>query len=157
VSALPDFVHRGCELPDGLLYAVDLDVWVRLEDDGTAALGMTDPAQSQCGKIVHVRFKPAGRSVKRLQSVATIESAKWVGPFPSPLSATIVATNEEGFRRDILVANKDPYGAGWLARIRPDALDAERGALLAGEHARDAYVRRIEERGITCMRCAEGE
>ncbi|MBI2982619.1 MAG: glycine cleavage system protein H, partial [Chloroflexi bacterium] len=47
--------------------------------------------------------------------------------------------------------------AGWLARIRPDALDAERGALLEGEHARDAYVRRIEERGITCMRCAEDE
>ncbi len=151
------FVHRGCEIPDGLLYAVELDVWVRLEPDGVATLGMTDPAQSQCGKLVHVRFKPAGRSVKRLQSVATIESAKWVGPFPSPLSATIVATNEEGFRRDILVANKDPYGAGWLARVRPEALDAERGALLAGEHARDAYVRRIEERGITCMRCAEDE
>jgi len=156
VSVAP-FVHRGCEIPDGLLYAVELDVWVHLEPDGVATLGMTDPAQSQCGKLVHVRFKPAGRSVKRLQSVATIESAKWVGPFPSPLSATIVATNEEGFRRDILVANKDPYGAGWLARVRPEALDAERGALLAGEHARDAYVRRIEERGITCMRCAEDE
>lgn len=150
------FVHRGCEIPDGLLYAVDLDVWVRLEGDGTATIGMTDPAQTQCGKVVHVRFKPAGRRVRRLQSVATIESAKWVGPFPTPLSGVVEATNEETFRRDILRANKDPYGEGWLVRIRPEDLATERGPLLGGELARDAYVRRIEERGINCMRCADG-
>lgn len=150
-----DFVHRGCELPDGLLYAVDLDVWVRLEDDGTAALGLTDPAQSQCGKIMHIRFKPVGRTVRRLQSVATIESAKWVGPFPTPLSGELVATNESAFKRDVLIANKDPYGAGWLARVRATAFEAERGELLAGDEARRAYVRRIDERGLSCIRCAD--
>lgn len=155
MTGLPDFVHRGCELPDGLLYAVDLDVWVRLEDDGTAALGMTDPAQSQCGKILHVRFKPVGRTVRRLQSVATIESAKWVGPFPTPLSGELVETNESSFRRDVLIANKDPYGTGWLARVRTSALADERGTLLEGEEARQAYVRRIDERGLSCMRCAD--
>lgn len=155
MTDLVDFVHRGCELPDGLLYAVDLDVWVRLESDGTAALGMTDPAQSQCGKIVHIRFKPVGRTVRRLQSVATIESAKWVGPFPTPLSGELVATNESTFKRDVLIANKDPYGAGWVARVRATAFEAERGELLAGEAARRAYVRRIDERGLSCMRCAD--
>jgi len=149
------FVHRGCELPDGLLYAVDRDVWVRLEDDGAATLGLMDTAQTQCGKVVHIRFKPVGRALRRYQSAATIESAKWVGPFPTPLSGEIVATNEETFARDILAANKDPYGRGWLVRVRPTNLAEERADLFKGEDARHSYVARIEERGIHCLRCAE--
>ena len=149
------FVYRGCELPTGLLYAVDRDVWVRLEDDGLATLGMMDTAQTQCGKLVHIRFKPVGRTLLRHQSAATIESAKWVGPFPTPLSGEIVATNEELFARDILAANKDPYGRGWLVRVRPSNLQEERPALAGDEEARRAFVARIEERGITCLRCAD--
>ncbi|HEY8649111.1 MAG TPA: glycine cleavage system protein H [Candidatus Limnocylindria bacterium] len=149
------FVHRGCELPAELLYAIDRDVWVRLETDGDATLGMMDTAQTQCGKLVHVRFKPVGRSLRRQQSAATIESAKWVGPFPTPLSGEIVATNEETFARDILAANKDPYGRGWLVRVRPSDLDAERAGLAEGETARQHFRARIEELGISCMRCAE--
>jgi glycine cleavage system H protein len=151
------FVHRGCELPEGLLYAVDRDIWARIEVDGTATLGMTDPAQTRCGKIVHIRFKTVGRQLGRWQSAATIESAKWVGPFPTPVSGEIVATNEARFLSDILVANKDPYGAGWLVRVRPTKLDEERADLLSGDAARTAYVRRIDDVELNCYRCAEGE
>ena len=149
------FVHRGCELPDELLYAIHHDVWVRLEGDGVATLGMMDTAQTQCGKLVHIRFKPVGRRLRRDQSAATIESAKWVGPFPTPLSGEIVATNEDTFARDILAANKDPYGRGWLVRLRPSNLEEERADLAGGESARRTFVARIEEREISCMRCAE--
>ncbi len=151
------FVHRGCELPAELLYAIDRDVWVRLEPDGAATLGMMDTAQTQCGKVVHLRFKAVGRTLQRYQSAATIESAKWVGPFPTPLTGEIVATNEETFARDILAANKDPYGRGWLVRLRPTKLVEERTDLLDGDEARRTYVARIEDRGISCMRCAEEE
>ena len=149
------FVHRGCELPAGLLYAVDRDVWVRLEADGAATLGLMDTAQTQCGKVVHIRFKPVGRTLRRHESAATIESAKWVGPFPTPLSGEIVATNEATFAKDILAANKDPYGRGWLVRVRPSNLSEERATLAGHDEARRAFVDRIEERGINCMRCAE--
>jgi glycine cleavage system H protein len=149
------FVHHGCELPAELLYALDRDVWVRLEVDGVATLGMMDTAQTRCGKLVHIRFKPVGRTLRRHQSAATIESAKWVGPFPTPISGEIVATNEETFARDILAANKDPYGRGWLVRVRPSDLDAERAGLAEGDAARRTFVARIEELGISCMRCAE--
>lgn len=149
------FMHRGCEMPDGLLYAVDRDVWVRLDEDGAATLGMMDTAQTQCGKMVHIRFKAVGRRLARGQSAATIESAKWVGPFPTPLSGEIVETNEETFTRDILSANKDPYGRGWLVRVRPSNLEDERRDLMSGVQAQRAYMARIEERGINCMRCAE--
>ncbi|MHB8631273.1 MAG: glycine cleavage system protein H [Candidatus Limnocylindria bacterium] len=151
------FVHRGCELPAELLYAVDKDVWVRLEVDGVATLGMMDTAQTQCGKLVHIRFKPVGRTLRRHQSAATIESAKWVGPFPTPLSGEIVATNEETFARDILAANKDPYGRGWLVRVRPSNLEQERAGLAGGETARGTFAARIDELGISCMRCAEAD
>ncbi len=148
-------VYRGCVFPDGLLYDVPQDVWVRLEDDGTATCGMTDPAQTRCGKIVALRFNRIGKRVERGKALATIESAKWVGPFPAPLSGEIVATNEEAFRRDILITNREPYEAGWLVKIRPANLDAERNVLLDASAAFTEYQKRIEDLKINCMRCMD--
>jgi glycine cleavage system H protein len=146
---------NGCEIPGELFYEVDRDVWLRFEVDGSATTGMTDVGQTRCGKIVSVRFKAMGRAVRRGQSLATIESAKWVGPFPAVLSGEIVATNEAAFKRDILVANKDPYGAGWLVRLRPTDLESERGLLMTGAEAFERYRARIEEHKVNCFRCAE--
>jgi glycine cleavage system H protein len=131
-------------------------VWARLEADGAVTLGMTDPAQTRCGQIVSVRFKAVGRQVRRGQSLATIESAKWVGPFPAVLSGEIAAANEAGFRADLLAANRDPYGRGWLVRLRPTAWEEERRWLQSGPDALARYRARIDERKITCMRCAGG-
>ena len=133
---------------------MDRDVWARLERDGTVTLGMTDPAQTRCGKVVSVRFKAVGRRVAIGQSLATIESAKWVGPLPAPLSGVIAANNEAGFRADILAANRDPYGAGWLVRLQPSAWEAERARLLTGPAAAERYRARIDEHKVNCMRCA---
>jgi len=146
-------VYRGCEIPEELHYDIERDVWVRLEPHGEVTLGMTDPAQSRCGKLVSLRFKAVGRHVARGQSLATIESAKWVGPFPAVLSGEIVATNEASFRADVLAANKDPYGAGWLTRIRPTELDAERGGLVTGAEAVERYRERIAGLKLNCFRC----
>lgn len=146
----------GCEIPEGLAYDVERDVWVRFDPGELVTMGMTDPAQSRCGKVVSVRFKAVGRRVALGQSLATIESAKWVGPFPAVLSGEIAETNEAAFRRDVLVANRDPYGAGWLVRLRPDRLAEERGRLLTGEAAAERYAARIAALGIRCFRCAEG-
>ncbi len=135
---------------------MERDVWARFEADGSVTLGMTDPAQTRCGKVVSVRFKAVGRHVQRGQSLATIESAKWVGPFPAVLSGVIAATNEAGFRADILAANKDPYGGGWLVRVRPTVLGEERERLRSGADALARYRTRIDEQKINCVRCAEG-
>jgi glycine cleavage system H protein len=147
-------VFNACQIPEDLYYDVSLDVWVRWEADGTVTLGMTDPAQALCGRIVNITFKPPGRTLRRGQSAAIIESAKWVGPFPTPLSGTIVAVNE-AFRRDLLLANKDPYGAGWLVRLRPTGPETERGPLVTGEEAMRAYEKKIKEQGLHCVRCAD--
>lgn len=131
-------------------------MWARFEPDGLVTLGMTDLAQTRCGKVVSIRFKAVGRRVSRGQSLATIESAKWVGPFPAVLSGEIAATNEAGFRRNILLANRDPYGAGWLVRLRATELDAEQDRLLTGTAAVERYRARIDELQANCFRCAEG-
>lgn len=148
-------IYRGCEFPEGLTYDVERDVWVRREEDGCVTLGMTDPAQAQCGKFVHLRFKAVGRTLQRGQSAVTIESAKWVGPFPTPLAGEIVATNEAAFKQDILLANRDPYGAGWLVRLKPTRLEEEWPGLLPQGQAFERYQTKIAERNVQCYRCSD--
>lgn len=148
-------VHSGCAVLEELLYDLEHDNWVRLLDDGTAELGMTDIAQTRCGKIVAISFKPVGRRVPRGKALAVIESAKWVGPFPAPLTGEVVATNADGFAADGLIANRDPYGAGWLVRIRPEDLEGEREHLVDGPAAFGHFRELIDREEITCMRCAD--
>jgi glycine cleavage system H protein len=152
--AAPGF-HRACEIPLALWYDVPRDVWLRPEADGSLVMGLTDPAQTRAGRFVHIQFKRAGRHIEAGQSAATIETAKWVGPFPSPVGGTILATNEDAFAADILVANREPYGAGWIVRLAPDAWDPAAAGLQTGEAAFEAYVGRIEALGLTCVRCAD--
>jgi glycine cleavage system H protein len=146
--------YYGCVIPEELLYDVEMDVWARIEGDEVVC-GMTDPAQTRCGKFVAVQFRKVGKQVRRGRSLATIESAKWVGPFPTPLTGEIVAVNSEAFERDILIANRDPYGEGWLVRIRPTSLSEEIGLLLSGPEAFEAYRGKIDELEIRCFRCAD--
>jgi glycine cleavage system H protein len=144
----------GCVVPDDLLYDLDRDVWLRPEGD-EMVLGMTDVAQTRCGRFVGVSFKAVGRQVRQGRPLAVVESAKWVGPFPAPLSGEITATNDAGFAADLAVANRDPYGAGWLVRLRPSDLEAERGHLVDGAAAFEHYRSLIEQEGIRCFRCCD--
>jgi glycine cleavage system H protein len=147
-------VYRGCAFPEDLFYDVEQDVWVRLEGE-VATMGMTDPAQTRCGKFVSVHFKRVGKTVPKGQAYATIESAKWVGPFPAVLSGEILETNEAAFRRDILIANREPYEAGWLVKVRPSKLVEEKSALLNSSQAFIDYQNKIEALQINCMRCVD--
>jgi glycine cleavage system H protein len=147
-------VYRGCAFPEDLLYDVEQDVWVRLEGD-VATLGMTDPAQTRCGKFVSVHFKRVGKTIPKGQAYATVESAKWVGPFPAVLTGEILETNEVEFHRDILIANREPYEAGWLVKVRPTKLDDEKVALVNAAQAFVDYQKKIEELQINCMRCVD--
>lgn len=149
-------IYYGCDIPEDLWFDLERDLWVRFEADGTATLGMTDIAQTRGGKLVNIQFKKIGKVIPQGKSAAIIESAKWVGPFPMPFGGEVVAVNEAAFRRDILVANRDPYGAGWLVRVRPNNLEAERQHLITGAGAVEQYKQRIVELGVKCFRCIDG-
>ena len=148
-------VYYGCDIPEDLYYHPKYDSWVRFEADDTATMGMTDIAQTQAGKIIHIRFKKPGRRIKAGKFAATIESGKWIGPFVVPFDAEILATNEETFRRDPLIANKDPYGEGWLVKVRVLDPARARDELITGEDAVAFFKKKIEESGIRCFRCIE--
>lgn len=147
-------IWYGCVVPEELLYDVERHVWVRFEGD-EAVIGMTDVSQTMCGRFVEVTWKKVGRSVRRDRGLAVVESAKWVGPVRAPLTGVIVANNTEAFAADVAIANRDPYGQGWLVRIRPTALDAERHDLVEGAAAFAHYRAFIEENEIRCFRCED--
>ncbi len=145
----------GCEIPEGYYFDVERDVWVRFEPDGLVTLGMTDLAQTRAGRLVNVLFRSPGRVVRPGGAIATIESAKWVGPLPAPFTLEIVETNEAAFRKDILIANKDPYGQGWFVRVRPVGPESELAHLVTGEEAVQKYAERILSLRVSCLRCIE--
>ena len=147
-------IYYACDIPEDLYYDIERDVWIRFEND-VAVLGMTDVAQTRCGKIAAISFRDVGKRVAQGKMLATIESAKWVGPFPAPFSCEIVEVNEDGFAKDILLANKEPYTTGWLVKVRPTNLDNERGQLVTGEEAAAKYKVRIQELKVNCLRCID--
>ncbi len=143
----------ACELPDDLWYDVERDVWVRDLGDGTVRMGMTDPAQTRAGRILYLRIRP-GKTVAVGKSLATVESAKWVGPVPSPLEGTVIGANAE-VMKDPNIINRDPYEMGWLVEFRPAAASWQGAGLLTGEDAVRAYRAKLRAEGLTCMRCAD--
>ena len=72
-------IYYACEIPEDLYYDIEHDVWIRFEGD-VAVLGMTDVAQTRCGKFAAISFRDVGKKVSQGKTLATIESAKWVGP-----------------------------------------------------------------------------
>ena len=146
--------YYACDIPEELYYDIERDVWIRFDGD-VATLGMTDVAQTRCGKFAAISFRTVGKKVEQGKALATVESAKWVGPFPAPFTCEIVETNEEGFARNILLANKEPYTDGWLVKVRPTDLVNERGHLVTGEEAFEKYKARIQDLKVNCLRCID--
>ena len=92
--------------------------WVRREEDGTVTMGITDHAQELLGDLVYVELPEAGRSVEAEKELAVVESVKAAADVYSPVTGQVTATNEALSDNPELV-NKDPYGEGWIARLRP--------------------------------------
>ncbi len=105
------------QVPQQLKYTEDHE-WVRAEADGSVVIGVTDHAQHQLGELVYVELPEAGRTVARGDAMAVVESTKAASDVYAPLSGTIVQGNPALADQPELV-NTDPYGEGWLVRLRP--------------------------------------
>lgn len=138
----------NCNLPEELYYVVEKHVWAR-HDEGVVTVGLTDVAQHLAKGIISVSPKKVGRRVEAGKSVATVESSKWVGPVPCPVNGEIVEVNEAAVA-DPGIVNREPYGAGWIARIRPDDWNPESAGLVTGEAGVAAYAAFLEAEGISC-------
>ncbi len=112
------------EAPDDLKYTKSHE-WVRLNDDGTVTMGVTDHAQSLLGDLVYVEVPEPGRELEAEEACAVVESVKAASDVYSPLAGTVVEANEELADAPETV-NSDAYGAGWLMKLKladPDSLD----------------------------------
>lgn len=123
--------------PDSLKYTKDHE-WVRLEGE-TGVVGITDHAQDALGDVVFVELPAAGTEVRAGEQFGTVESVKAVSELYSPLSGTVVEVNEalEDGPEQI---NQEPYGAGWMIKVRL-AAPAEVESLLDAA----AYGAMVEE------------
>jgi glycine cleavage system H protein len=139
---------NNCNIPEDLLYVIDKHVWARRDGD-LVTVGMTDVAQHLAKSIIAVTPKKPGREVPRGRNIATVESGKWVGPVPAPVSGEIAEVNAALEATPGLI-NTDPYGAGWVARLRPSAWDAEADDLATGPAGVEAYRQFLEAEGIAC-------
>ncbi len=121
------------KIPDNLKYTASHQ-WVRIEADGIATVGITDHAQDQLGDVVFVQQPEIGRTVKRGEDCAVVESVKAASDIPAPLSGEIVETNAAlGDAPEKL--NQDPYGA-WLFRLKPGDRSEQAGLLDAAAYSK---------------------
>jgi len=101
--------------PENLLFSKEHE-WVKLDGD-SATIGITEYAQNALGDIVYVELPKVGSSIKQFSSVGVIESVKAVSDLFTPLSGEIVEVNA-ALENDPAAVNREPYGAGWLLKIR---------------------------------------
>ena len=129
---------RGCNLPDELLYDVENNIWYRENADGTVTLGMTAVAAAMAGQLVAFTAKKVGRSVQSGKSCATVESGKWVGPAKIAFDAEVVEVND-ALVGNPKVANAEPYGEGWMVKVKPADWTAAKAGLTPGSAVAGPY------------------
>lgn len=95
--------------------------WIRVEDDGTLTVGITDHAQEALGDIVFLELPDAGRALEAGEACAVVESVKAASDIYAPVAGKIIASNQDAADAPESV-NADPY-ENWLFRIHPDGTD----------------------------------
>ena len=128
------------ELPGELLYTKDHE-WLRREDDGTVSIGVTDHAQSALGDLVYVELPEVGQDVTDGGDMAVVESVKAASDVYSPIDGIVAAVNDV-LADDPETINTDPYGEGWIVKIKPSG-DIDESVLLTP----DAYQALLDEEG----------
>lgn len=112
--------------------------WVRIEDE-VAVIGITDFAQQQLGDVVYVDLPPVGSVVEQNRAFGSIDSVKTASDLFSPLSGEVLEVNET-VGNDPALVNTDPYGDGWMLRVRPADLSQLDSLLTAEEYSRYTHV-----------------
>lgn len=133
---------NGYNLPDELFYEEN-HFWVRQEGD-ILVMGMDDFAQTMAGQIVYIQLPSEGKKLKLGKKFAKVESGKWLGKVFAPVNGELLESNLELETNPTLI-NDDPYGAGWIYKIKPSDF-SEINDLLHGEEAvRDWVLADIEK------------
>jgi len=118
-------------IPEVLKYTEEHEYVRSADAENEIVVGITDYAQGELGDVVYVELPAVGDSFERMEVFGTIEAVKAVSDLFSPVSGEVVAVNES-LEEDPALVNSDPYGEGWMVRLRlqdpsdlDDLLDAD--------------------------------
>jgi len=120
--------------PNNLRYTDDHE-WIRMESDDIAYVGITDYAQSELDELVYIEVETVGESLKAGEIFGTVEAVKTTSALFMPISGTILEFNaqlDESDGDDPTLVNRDPYGEGWIVKVKVDS-PADVEALLSAE------------------------
>ena len=140
-----------CVFPDDLLYDLENNTWLRIEDNGEVTVGVTSVLPAIAGKLTLARLKSAEVAIQRGQSLGTLESLKFVGPIPSPVSGILLKTNGLIVDRPRII-NDSPYQEGWIASLKPSHLALERILLSKSTESKTVLVKKIAEFHVRCFK-----
>ena len=118
-------------VPDNLHYSKDHE-WVRVENN-VAVIGITDHAQEQLGDVVYVELPKPGESFSAHESFGSVESVKAVSEIFTPVSGEITEVNGS-LTDEPEKVNKDPYGDGWMIKVKMSAAGEVDSLLTAAEY-----------------------
>jgi glycine cleavage system H protein len=104
------------DVPDGLRYHKE-HCWVKDAGQGQVIIGWTDFAQKLAQEITSVFVPDEGKAIKKDQYMGTIETGKWVGKVYAPVDGTVIEVNQ-AVMDDPTAINKDPYGDGWVLKVK---------------------------------------
>jgi len=119
------------KIPDNLKYTKDHE-WIKAED-GEAVIGVTDFAQNELGDVVFIEVETVGEKLDKEETFGTIEAVKTVSDMFMPVSGEVLEFNK-ALETNPENVNKDPYGNGWIIRIRMSDLSELKELLDAGQY-----------------------
>lgn len=119
------------QVPEELYYTKEHE-WIRVEGD-SVVIGITDHAQDALTDIVYIELPEAGQNFEEMGEFAIVESVKSASPIFAPLSGAIVEVNEALEDAPELM-NEDPYGKGWIVRMKLDNPDTVSGLMSAADY-----------------------
>jgi len=122
------------DIPSDLYYTEEHEYLKPTEEDGVFAVGITDYAQGELGDVVFVELPEGGAHFNRMDVFGTIEAVKAVSDLYCPLPGEIVAVNDE-LHDDPSLVNTDPYGAGWMIKLKLADADEISSLLTADGYA----------------------
>ena len=128
-------------IPNNLKY-LDSHEWARVESDGTVTIGISDHAQGALGDLVFVEVPEVGRALTKGGAAAVVESVKAASDVYSPVSGEVIANTSEALSATPELVNSDPYGQGWLFKVKPSN-NGELASLLDAK----GYEKVVEEAG----------
>ncbi len=140
-----------CEFPEDVLYDFENNVWVKMETQNRAKLGITSVLAALAGRLNKVNFKTAGADFRRGQSVATIESPRYFGVVRTPLTGRLVAINT-ALESDPKLANDSPYTLGWFADFEPAIPNNDLASLMEPKNAVNKIREQIRELRVRCFK-----